>query len=109
MISAKVQTADERWLALDARFLKRHQRALGGLYQSVLRAELTHRYGVAFGSIVNCQAEIAGVPPELLAVFSERTAEIDTVVADKVADFYRRERCEPTRQELAAMQRPSCR
>ena len=28
--------------------LKRHQRMLGGLYQSVLRAELTHRYGVAW-------------------------------------------------------------
>ena len=41
VISAKVQTADGRWLALDARYLKRHQRMLGGLYQSVLRAELT--------------------------------------------------------------------
>ncbi|MEK7424773.1 MAG: MobF family relaxase [Actinomycetota bacterium] len=105
VISAKVQTADERWLALDARFLKRQQRTLGGLYQSVLRAELTHRYGVAFEPIVNGQAEIAGVPTELLAVFSKRTAEIDTVMADKVAEFCRREGCEPTRQELAAMQR----
>ena len=90
VISAKVQTADERWLALDARLLKRHQRTFGGLYQSVLRAELTHRYGVAFEPIVNGQAEIAGVPPDLLAVFSKRTAEIDWVMADKVAEFYRR-------------------
>jgi conjugative relaxase-like TrwC/TraI family protein len=43
VISAKVQTRDGRWLAFDARYLKRHQRMLGGLYQSVLRAELTHR------------------------------------------------------------------
>jgi len=71
----------------------------------VLRAELTHRYGVAFEPIVNGQAEIAGVPAELLAVFSKRTAEIDTVMADRVAEFYRREGCDPTRQELAAMQR----
>ncbi|MDO8363920.1 MAG: MobF family relaxase [Actinomycetota bacterium] len=105
VISAKVQTADERWLALDARFLKRHQRTLGGLYQSVLRAELSHRYGVAFEPIVNGQAEIAGIPADLLAVFSKRTVEIDTVMADKVAEFYRREGCEPTRQELATMQR----
>ncbi len=105
VISAKVQTADERWLALDARFLKRHQRTLGGLYQSVLRAELTHRYGVAFEPIVNGQAEIAGVPAELLAIFSKRTAEIDTVMADKVAEFYRLKGCDPTRQELAAIQR----
>jgi hypothetical protein len=45
--------------ALDARFLKRQQRTLGGIYQSVLRAELTHRYGVAFEPIVNRQAEIS--------------------------------------------------
>ena len=62
VISAKVQTDDGRWLALDARVLKGFQRALGGLYQSVLRAELTARYGVVFGEIVNGQAEIAGVP-----------------------------------------------
>jgi conjugative relaxase-like TrwC/TraI family protein len=62
VISAKVQTADGRWLALDARYLKRHQRMLGGLYQSVLRAELTHRFGVEWRPIVNGQAEIAGDP-----------------------------------------------
>lgn len=105
VISAKVQTADERWLALDARFLKRHQRTLGGLYQSVLRAELTHRYGVAFEPIVNGQAEIAGVPSELLTMFSKRTAEIDTVMADKLAEFFRRKHHDPTRLELAAIQR----
>ena len=77
VISAKVQTADGRWLALDARYLKRHQRMLGGLYQSVLRAELTNRLGVEWRPIVNGQAEIAGVPDELLAVFSKRSADID--------------------------------
>ena len=105
VISAKVQTVDERWLALDARFLKRHQRTLGGLYQSVLRSELTHRYGVAFEPIINGQAEIAGVPVELLAVFSKRTTEIDAVMADKLDEFYRRDDRDPTRIEFAAMQR----
>ena len=81
VISAKVQTADGRWLALDARYLKRHQRMLGGLYQSVLRAELSHRYGVAWGPIVNGQAELAGVPAELLEVFSKRTAQVDAALA----------------------------
>ena len=80
VISAKVQTADGRWLALDARYLKRHQRMLGGLYQSVLRAELSHRYGVAWGPIVNGQAELAGVPAELLEVFSKRTAQVDAAL-----------------------------
>ena len=54
-------------------YLKRHQRMLGGLYQSVLRAELTHRYGVGWEPIVNGQAEIAGIPAELL----ERVLEAD--------------------------------
>ena len=71
VISAKVQTDDGRWWALDARYLKRHQRMLGGLYQSVLRSELTHRFGVAWAPIVNGQAEIAGMPKELLSVFSK--------------------------------------
>ncbi len=61
VISSKVQTDDGRWWALDARVLKRHQRALGGLYHPVLRAELTARYGLAFGPILSGQAEIAGV------------------------------------------------
>jgi conjugative relaxase-like TrwC/TraI family protein len=46
VISAKVQTENGRWWALDARHLKRNQPMLGGMYQSVLRAELSHRYGV---------------------------------------------------------------
>ena len=80
VISAKVQTADGRWLALDARYLKRQQRTLGGLYQSVLRAELTHRFGVAWRPIVNGQAEIAGIPVELLEMFSKRAADIDAAL-----------------------------
>jgi len=74
VISAKVQTVDGRWLALDARFLKRHQRMLGGLYQSALRSGLTARYRVGWESIVNGQAELAGIPDELLARFSKRRA-----------------------------------
>ena len=105
VISAKVQTDDGRWLALDARMLKGHQRALGGLYQSVLRAELTHRYGVAFAEIVKGQAEIAGVPAELLEQFSKRTAEVDQALAVKVAEFYAREGRDPSRFERAALGR----
>ena len=37
VISSKVQTDDGRWQALDASVLKHHQRAFGGLCQSVLR------------------------------------------------------------------------
>jgi len=105
VISAKVQTDDGRWYALDARYLKRHQRMLGGLYQSVLRAELTHRLGVEWRPITNGQAEIAGIPDEFLAVFSKRTADIDVALAGKLDDFWLREGREPSRWERAALTR----
>ena len=103
VISAKVQTDDGRWLALDARYLKRHQRMLGGLYQSVLRAELTHRYRVAWEPIINSQAEIAGLPRELLEVFSKRAGQVDDALAVKVGEFRRREGRDPTTWERAAL------
>ena len=78
---------------------------LGGLYQSVLRAELTHRLGVDWCPIVTGQAEIAGVPDELLAVFSKRTSDIDVALVDKLDDFRQREGREPSRWERAALTR----
>jgi conjugative relaxase-like TrwC/TraI family protein len=105
VVSAKVQAADGRWLALDARYLKRHQRALGGLYQSVLRAELTHRYGVGWESIENGQAEITGVPRDLLDGFSKRTVQVEAALAGKVREFRDREGRDPSRWERAALTR----
>jgi conjugative relaxase-like TrwC/TraI family protein len=105
VVSAKVQTVDGRWWALDARYLKRHQRMLGGLYQSVLRSELTAALGVEWRPIVNGQADIAGVPDELLAVFSKRTAIIEHAMAVKLGEFRAREQREPSRWERAVLER----
>lgn len=105
VISARVQTADGRWLAVDARYLKRHQRMLGGLYQSALRAELHQELGVVWGSVRNGQAEIAGVPAELLTVFSKRTGEIDHAVGAKLDEFRDRQGRDPTAWERAALTR----
>jgi conjugative relaxase-like TrwC/TraI family protein len=103
VISAKVQTDDGRWMALDARYLKRHQRTLGGFYQSVLRAELTHRYGVAWEPILKGQAEIVGIPRQLLGVFSKRSDQVDAALAAKVEEFHAREARDPTTWERAAL------
>ncbi len=105
VISSKVRTDDGRWWALDARTLKGYQRALGGLYQSVLRAELTARYGVEFGGIVNGQAEIAGVPTDLLELFSKRTAQVDAAYQQALAEFWTREGRDPTPKERGALGR----
>ena len=101
-ISSKVQTPDGRWWALDAQYVKRHQRMLGGLYQSVLRSELTARFGVAWGPVVKGQAEIAGVPAELLERFSKRSKVIDRAMAVKVAEFRQREGRDPSDYEHSA-------
>ena len=105
VVSTKVQTADGRWYALNGHYIKQHQRMLGGLYQSVLRAELTHRFGVGWQPVVKGQAEVAGVPPELIVVFSKRSGEIDTALKVKVAEFRQREGRGPSRFERAAMER----
>ena len=105
VISAKVQTDDGRWLALDARYLKQYQRMLGGLYQSVLRNELAHRFGIGWESIVHGQAEILGVPAELRDVFSKRSEQIDHAVTAKVAEFVGRQGRDPNEWELAAIER----
>jgi len=105
VISSKVQTVDGRWLALDARSLKGFQRALGGLYQSVLRAELTARYGVVFGEIVKGQAEIAGMPDGLLEEFSKRSVQVERAYQRLLADFYAREGRDPISKEDGAMRR----
>lgn len=105
VVSGKVTAPDGRWLALDGRYLKKHQRALGGLYQSVLRAELAHRHGVTWEPIVNGQAEIAGTPPELLEAFSKRTAQVEALLECRVDAFREREGRDPTRWERAAIAR----
>ena len=105
VVSAKVQTQDGRWMALDARVLKQHQRTFGGLYQSVLRSELTAKFGVSWEAILNGQAEIAGVQPELLAAFSKRAAQVDAETDARVEEFEAREGRQPSRFERAAIER----
>ncbi|MGI9028629.1 MAG: MobF family relaxase [Ilumatobacteraceae bacterium] len=105
VISSKVRTADGRWLALDARYLLRHQRMLSDLYQSVLRVELSHRLGVVWEPVVDGKADIAGVPVELRAVFSKRHATIEAVVADQVAEFRQRHGRDPSDDERSLMTR----
>ncbi len=105
VISTKVRAADGRWYALDARYLKRKQRALGGLYQSVLRAELAHRYGIGWGPMAHGQAELAAMPAELLDTFSKRARQVEDYLEIKLMGFRETEGRDPTRWERAAIAR----
>ncbi len=105
VISSKVVAPDGRWLALDGLYAKKTQQQVGRLYQSVLRAELTHRYGVAWGPIEKGQAEIDGVPDDLLQAFSKRAAQVEALHEVLTEAFLEREGRDPTRREAAAIQR----
>jgi conjugative relaxase-like TrwC/TraI family protein len=105
VISGKVIGPNGRWYALDGHYVKHHQRALGGLYQSVLRAELTHRYGVRWGPIVEGQAEIADMPTEIMEAFSKRTRQVEDYEHTLLDAFRDREGRDPTRWEHAAIKR----
>ncbi len=73
VIANRVKAPDGRWLALDARLLKRDQRTLSAIYHAGLRAELTRRLGVVFEPVVNGIADIRGVPAQVVEMFSTRT------------------------------------
>jgi conjugative relaxase-like TrwC/TraI family protein len=102
VISAKVQTDDGRWLALDARYLKKHQRMLGGLYQSVLRNDSPTASASPGSRSSNGQAEIVGMPDELLERVLEAVRQIDHALAGKIAEFVDRQGRDPNQWERAA-------
>jgi len=60
---------------------------------------------VAWEPIVNGQAEIAGMPRELLDAFSKRTGQVDAALAAKITEFRDREDRDPSRWERAALTR----
>jgi hypothetical protein len=67
--------------------------------------ELTARFGVVFAEIVTGQAEIAGVPTELLELFSKRAVQVDDALGVKIAEFYALNGRDPTMWEKAALTR----
>jgi conjugative relaxase-like TrwC/TraI family protein len=79
VVANAVEGADGRWTALYGRRLFGHVAAAGAVYRSELRAELSHRLGVAWdhrGTGGMDVADVAGVDPVLRAVLSSRHASI---------------------------------
>jgi conjugative relaxase-like TrwC/TraI family protein len=74
LVVNKVACADGAWRTLDGREIFHHKKAAGAIYQAALRAELTTRLPITFGQVSeHGQAEIAGVPEDLLTLWSSRT------------------------------------
>jgi len=87
VIANRVPAPDGRWLALDARSLMVDQRTVSALYHACLRAELTSRIGVEWEVPEHGIAEIAGIPQEILAEFSQRTSDVERRLEVKLERF----------------------
>ena len=88
LVLNKVRCEDGRWRTLDATELFHHKKSAGMIYQAALRNEMQQRLGVDFREVnENGQADIAGVPEELLKLWSKRTAKIDAEAGPKIAEY----------------------
>lgn len=88
LVLNKVRCGDGRWRTLDATELFHHKKSAGMIYQAAVRNEMQQRLGVAFREVnENGQADFAGVPDELLKLWSKRTAKIDAEAGPKIAEY----------------------
>jgi len=72
-----------RFSALDGRGLYAHGAAADALYHAQLRAELTHRLGVAWEPLRAGRADVAGIGAEARLAFSRRAAAIAAHLAER--------------------------
>ena len=105
VIANRVMSPDGRWLALDARLIKRDQQTLSALYHVSLRAELTARLGVRWQEPDHGIAEMADVPEVLLAEFSTRTVAVARRIDEKLDRFVETMGREPTPRERWRLER----
>jgi len=105
VIANRVPTQDGRWLALDARSLMVDQRTLSALYHADLRAELTSRLGVEWEIPEHGIAEMAGIPRDILAEFSQRTNDIERRLEVKLKRFRSDLDREPSMRERWQLER----
>jgi conjugative relaxase-like TrwC/TraI family protein len=99
VVANRVKSPDGRWLALDARTLKRDQRTLSALFHAAERAELTRRLGVEWGPVVNGIAEIEGIDRRVVEEFSSRTVSVNARLDTKLDRFIDTMGREPTPRE----------
>ncbi|WP_043738046.1 MobF family relaxase [Nocardia asiatica] len=95
VIPNKVLGVDGRWSCLDARALHQAAVSLSCRYNATLIGMLQRRLGLQFeersrGRGKKPTLEIVGIPDELIQLFSQRRAEIQTATEQLVLEF---ERC----------------
>jgi conjugative relaxase-like TrwC/TraI family protein len=86
LVVNKVRCADGGWRTLDGREIYHHKKSAGAIYQAALRGELNGRLAVSFGPVsAHGQAEIAGIPEDLMAAWSTRTTAVMTEAVPTIA------------------------
>ncbi len=104
LVPNKLLCADGVWRTIDGHELFHHKKATGVLYQAALRAELHTRLGVVFAApTAHGQAEILGVPTDVMTAWSKRTAQINAEAAPVIADYEATLGRDLTRNERAAV------
>ncbi len=106
IVSAKVQDATGRWLALDARFLKFQQRTIGWVYDAALRSELTARLGVGWIDRGDGVLDLACVPESVREAFSSRTPQVEAKLAELIRAWtHDHDGAEPEPRTIARLER----
>ncbi len=78
IVANRVQGPDGRWTALDGRDLYRHRLAADAIYRGAYQRALSRSLGVAWSEPDRWgNRELAGMPDDLLRVFSKRADAID--------------------------------
>jgi len=81
IVANRVQGPDGRWTALDGRDLYRHRLAADAIYRGAYQRALSRSLGVTWSQPDRWgNRELAGMPPDLLKVFSKRADAIDCAV-----------------------------
>jgi conjugative relaxase-like TrwC/TraI family protein len=105
VIANRVQARDGQWRTLDSRALYRSVVAASEAYHGLLADELSRSLGVAWDQRTRRHSavpawEIADVPDELIAVFSQRSHAIEAEKNRLVAEFRDRHGRDPSAVEV---------
>ena len=83
LVANLIKGEDGKWGALDAKHLYRHAKTAGYLYQAHLRHELSRRLGVEWTPVRKGAADIEGISRDVIAAFSKRRAEVESLLAER--------------------------
>ncbi|HEY3035725.1 MAG TPA: AAA family ATPase, partial [Streptosporangiaceae bacterium] len=96
---------DGKWRAPDSLGYQEHVAAVGSVVAQHLEEALTRRFGVRWTPREDGRGfEIAGIPAELLRVFSSRRADIDARTKALAAEFRQRYGRKPSQRETCVLQ-----